>query len=233
MCLTYAIQFYKGRNGAVLSMKHLSQQQLPYICTPITGSTKEAVLSQLHTTLKTLPDMIEWRADFLQELNNTELVLQIIKDIKSQTDLPLLFTIRAQHEGGEKIALTEEEIVELLQVVCEQSAVEMIDFETSNLEKHVIDIRKVSKKHEKKLILSYHNFSETPSDEALLHRAEQAQSLGADIAKFAVMPRDKEDVYQLLQVTKELDDRLEIPIVTMSMGEMGAISRVIGWAFGS
>ena len=57
------------------------------------------------------PDLIEWRADFLTDLADTELVLGLIQEIKAKTDIPLLFTIRAVHEGGEKITLREEEKV--------------------------------------------------------------------------------------------------------------------------
>ena len=51
--------------------------------------------------------------------------------------------------------------------------------------------------------------------------------------KIAVMPENKEDVYHLLEATRKMDEQLNVPIITMSMGEKGALSRVIGWAYGS
>lgn len=211
----------------------LINKQPPYICTPITGKTKDIIFEQFETILKQEPDIIEWRADFLNDLANTTLVLDIIEEIKTKTKIPLLFTIRAEHEGGEKISITEKEKVQLIIDVCNKSTVDLVDYETSNNLKDVQEIREASGKNGKKLILSYHNFMLTPEDEELIHRAEQAQALGADIAKFAVMPNDKKDVFRLLEMTRKIDDELDIPVVTMSMGDIGGFSRIVGWAYGS
>src|SRR5699024_7212620 len=73
----------------------------------------------------------------------------------------------------------------------------------------------------------------TPSIEVLKEKAQVAVEYGADIVKIAVMTKNKEDVYHLLEATREIDEQLTVPISTMSMGEKGALSRVIGWAYGS
>lgn len=225
--------FNKEEWSGLFMKPFLQTGEAPYICAPLTGNTKEVILHQLETVIKDMPDIIEWRADFLIGLTDTSFVLEIITEIKAKTDIPLLFTIRAAHEGGEEIALTEAEKLQLLIAVCEHSMVEMIDYETSNEAKYVLKLKECSKNHHKKLILSYHNFKETPTSQELRKRAKQAQDFGADVVKFAVMPVSKEDVHQLLIATKEMDDLLEVPVITMSMGELGAISRVIGWTFGS
>lgn len=211
----------------------LNNKQLPYICTPITGKTKDVIFQQLETIVTQEPDIIEWRADFLTDLADTPLVLDIISEMKAKTNIPLLFTIRAEHEGGEKITLTENEKVQLIIEVCNKSAVDIVDYETSNNIEDVKEIREASKKSSKQLILSYHNFTVTPGDDELIKRAEQAQALGADVAKFAVMPNDKNDVFRLLEVTRTIDAKLDIPVVTMSMGDIGGLSRIVGWAYGS
>ena len=60
------------------------------------------------------------------------------------------------------------------------------------------------------------------------------QDMGADIPKIAVMPQNKADVLTLLAATEEMSrvyaDR---PIITMSMGGDGVISRLCGEVFGS
>lgn len=205
----------------------------PYICVPITGKEEEEILQQLEKIVPQSPDLIEWRADFFAHLDNVELILRLVNEIKAKTDIPLLFTIRAEHEGGEKISLTEEEKVHIICEVCRKTSVDFVDFETSNKEHSVQAISEVSKEYHKLLILSYHNFSETPDNGELIERAKQAETLGANIAKFAVMPNSKEDVFRLLEVTRKLDQILDIPVITMSMGDTGALSRIIGWAYGS
>ncbi|MGM8211254.1 type I 3-dehydroquinate dehydratase [Virgibacillus sp. W0430] len=211
----------------------LVNKKHPYICTPLTGKTKEIILNQLDTVVTQEPDIIEWRADFLSSLSETDEVIEIIDGIKSKTKIPLLFTIRAEHEGGEKISLTEKEKVQLIRAVCERTSVDMIDYETSNETNYVKTLKSIAEASNKKLILSYHNFSETPNKAEIIERAKQAESLGADIAKFAVMPNSKEDVFQLLDATREIDALLNIPVVTMSMGDIGGFSRIVGWAYGS
>lgn len=208
-------------------------EQFPAICTPLTGKTETEIMEQLKVVVTHSPDVIEWRADFFGGLANTEQVLQVIRNIKQTTDISLLFTIRAEHEGGEVISLSEEEKVQLLVDVCQQSAVELVDYETSNDEKYVKMIRSASKEAGKELILSYHNFHLTPDNDELMKRAKQAEALGADIAKFAVMPNSKADVFRLLDMTKAIDEELDVPVITMSMGDIGGLSRIVGWAYGS
>ncbi|MBO1005655.1 type I 3-dehydroquinate dehydratase [Pseudogracilibacillus auburnensis] len=208
-------------------------KKAPYICTPLTGKTKVEVLDQLEKILPQTPDLIEWRADFLTDLADVELVLALVAEIKNTTDIPLLFTIRAAHEGGEEISLTEDEKVHLISEVCRKTKVDFVDYETSNEEKFVKAIRSVSKENGKQLILSYHNFTFTPDNEEIVKRAKLAEQHGADIAKFAVMPKTQEDVLRLLEVTKTIDDLLDVPVVTMSMGDIGGLSRIVGWAYGS
>src|SRR5699024_11726468 len=48
-------------------------------------------------------------------------VLEVLAAIKEATEIPVLFTIRAQHEGGERITLKTEDKVDLLEKVCGQS----------------------------------------------------------------------------------------------------------------
>ena len=58
--------------------------------------------------------------------------------------------------------------------------------------------------------------------------------LGVDIPKLAVMPESREDVLLLMEATS-LADRLlpDKPLITMSMGAKGVVSRIAGGQFGS
>lgn len=211
----------------------INERKRPLICVPITGKTEEEILNQLDIIIEQVPDIIEWRADFFSKLHNFEQTIKIVQQINTKTEIPLLFTIRAEHEGGENILLNDEEKVQLITAICRNTSVDLIDFETSNEKQYVTTVRNVTKENDKQLILSYHHFSETPSDEELVNRAKQAEEYGADMIKLAVMPRSKEDVFRLLEVTRRIDNMIDKPIITMSMGEVGAISRVIGWIYGS
>ena len=83
------------------------------------------------------------------------------------------------------------------------------------------------------VIVSNHDFKKTPPKEELLDRLENMQELGADILKIAVMPESTEDLLTLLAATEDGGRYLKQPIVSMSMGGKGILSRVAGESFGS
>lgn len=82
-------------------------------------------------------------------------------------------------------------------------------------------------------IASNHDFAATPVPEEMLRRLTRMQALGADVAKLAVMPGCPQDVLNLLQVTLTAYETLEIPVITMSMGKQGVVSRISGPLTGS
>ncbi len=81
--------------------------------------------------------------------------------------------------------------------------------------------------------MSNHDFHKTPSDEEMIDRLEKMESFDADICKIAVMPQNKNDVVRLLNVTYTMSRKLSKPLITMSMGTIGVISRICGETFGS
>jgi 3-dehydroquinate dehydratase I len=206
----------------------------PYLCTPIIGKTEEALLEEIQKVQIKEPDIIEWRVDYFEDIEDYEKVVTVAKELKKNArGIPLLFTIRSESEGGNPTNLSQEEILSLLSYVCEDDSIEFIDYELNNPPENIKHLRHVTKKHGKSLILSYHNFSSTPQDSELLEILKNTERLGADIGKIAVMPKSHDDVLRLLHVTNLAKETLNIPIATMSMGSLGAVSRMAGWIFGS
>jgi 3-dehydroquinate dehydratase-1 len=83
------------------------------------------------------------------------------------------------------------------------------------------------------MIGSYHNFQSTPEAHVLVAKFRDAQAKGADIGKVAVMPKEPKDVLTLLAATFEASRSLDIPLISMSMGPYGSVSRMVGGVFGS
>jgi 3-dehydroquinate dehydratase-1 len=214
--------------------KPVAGGKFPIICTPLVGRTREKILDEVQVVLAKRPDILEWRVDFFEGIGDSAEVISVATHIKQAAgDIPLLFTRRSIKEGGEKIALSEEQVIALYQAVCESRQVDVVDFEMSNDPEHIALVRSASKANDIKLILSFHNFSFTPGLELLNQRFLQADQLGADIAKVAVMPRDLDDVLTLLTATLQSSQKLKIPLVSMSMGPYGSLTRLFGWTFGS
>jgi 3-dehydroquinate dehydratase-1 len=209
-------------------------EKYPLICTPLVGRNAGQLLAELSLVLAKQPDLLEWRVDFFQDIGQTDAVLALAAQIRQAAGAtPLLFTRRCQREGGEPINLNEEQVLALYGVVCASGMVDCVDFEMSNDPAHIRRLREVASANRVQLILSFHDFQATPPLDELNARFLQAQRLGADIAKIAVMPQRLEDVLTLLSATLQSSQRLDIPLISMSMGAWGSLSRLFGSAFGS
>lgn len=214
--------------------KPLGGGKLPLVCTPLVGRTRAQILSELAEIVVKRPDLLEWRVDFFDGSGDSQAVLEVAASIKTAAaGVPVLFTCRSEREGGERIALTEAEVLALYTGVCRSRSVDMVDFEMGNAPAHVCELRQLTRENDIQLILSFHDFQATPNLQVLKQRFLQAQQLGADVAKVAVMPNDAEDVLTLLAATLQSSQELEIPLISMAMGELGLLTRVFGWAFGS
>ena len=214
--------------------KPVAGGKFPLICTPLVGRTHDKILAELQVVLAKQPDILEWRVDFFDDIGNTAAVIEMARRIKQAAgEIPLLFTRRSINEGGETIALSEEHVIALYSAVCDSRQIDLIDYEMSNDPAHIRRVRAASKANDITLILSFHNFSLTPELEVLKQRLMQAEQWGADIAKIAVMPRTLDDVLTLLSATLQSSQTLKIPLISMSMGPYGSLTRLFGWTFGS
>lgn len=208
--------------------------ETPLLGTPLVGRTRERVLAEAARVLALKPDIIEWRVDFFEAIGDTPTVLDTLRALRERVGkLPLIFTRRSSREGGEPIALGEEQVLQLYEAVAASRLVDFLDFEMYNDPEHVHRVRAFTKSHKVRLILSYHNFSYTPGLEYLVQQFLEAERLGADVAMVSVMPRDRADVLTLLLATEQADHKTHIPLISMSMGPLGAVSRMIGGLFGS
>jgi len=80
------------------------------------------------------------------------------------------------------------------------------------------------------VILSAHAFDAMPPEDALRAAIERAAELGADLTKIAALAGDAEELRRLLAVTLAARDR---HVVTLAMGPMGPLSRLVLPAAGS
>jgi 3-dehydroquinate dehydratase-1 len=217
-----------------LNGKPLAGGRLPAICVPLVGRDADALAREAAAAAALGPDLLEWRVDFFAGIADTGQVLAAAARIREAAGgLPVLFTRRSQREGGQPIGLAEDQVVALYTAVCAARAVEAVDFEMANDAAHVQAVRQASRAVGVALFLSFHDFGATPAAQVLQDRFRQAARLDADVAKVAVMPRQPEDVLALLQATLAASRELAIPVVSMSMAQLGALTRLCGWVFGS
>ena len=83
------------------------------------------------------------------------------------------------------------------------------------------------------LIRAMDRFSTGSQDTLEVMLDLRMERLGADVCKIAVMPGSRADVLTLMQAAVEADEALRAPLIAISMGPMGAITRVGSELMGS
>ncbi len=209
----------------------------PLVCVPLMGEDNQEIKNQLQEivakTEETRIDIVEFRADYYKDLLNFDSLKELLNNIrKTIGDKVLLFTIRSPREGGVDRDYPKT-IEEINSFIIEQELADMVDVEFASFGENC-SLMELAKAHQIKIIMSNHDFEKTPAKEEIVSRLIRMQQLGADVAKIAVMPQSREDVVTLLTATVETYMKgLGTPIVSMSMGELGVQSRILGEVYGS
>lgn len=206
---------------------------IPKICVPIVGRTYEEIVDQAKK-IKELPaDIVEWRADWYEDVFQSENVKSVLLEIRDiLEEKPILFTFRTAEEGGEK-NIDDAAYLVLNKAVITTKCIDLIDLEIFSKASVADEVIRHAHQHDVKIIASNHDFEKTPEKTEIVRRLQKMQNLGADILKIAVMPRTEQDVQRLLEATQEMYSQAKKPLVTMSMSELGMVSRTSGEAYGS
>ena len=87
--------------------------------------------------------------------------------------------------------------------------------------------RNCSKAHQKKvlIVMSNHDFQKHQA-KMKLKTLVKTRPDGCRYSKIAVMPKSKQDVFTLMNATLKVSQQTTKPLLTMSMGQLGTISRV-------
>ncbi len=193
------------------------------------GGTPKIVLSVkdnawlAQTNRPRLFDLVEFRIDLVSSLELKSLL---------RTTIPTILTIRSKEEGGgwndselNRLSLYKKFIPHVSAVDIELSSKSILD----NVIENAHDEKKGGRPL-RKVIVSYHNFDKTPSGVELDKILKRAKAAGADIVKVATFAKDHKDIQKLARFTVENANQ---NIVTIAMGEVGALSRLFFPALGS
>lgn len=214
----------------------------PALCAPLVGRTADEVCAEAIALIDQRPDLIEWRIDHLElaadadALGAAAVALRGALASAPQRGAPrppLLITLRAVREGGAARGLDDLQRVRQLAALLRAGHADLVDLEAAADPAAIEVLRTACREVEVPLLLSAHELHRTPAVDAMVATFGRMAALGADIAKLAVMPRSASDVENLLEATALADRSLAIPLVSMSMGDLGARSRVSGHRFGS
>lgn len=200
----------------------------PKICVPIVGRNLSEILTQAQKLKPLNPDMAEWRIDWFAGAQDPQLLQTAMNALREALpQLPLLFTFRTRAEGGEQ-ACTNEQYLSICRQAIQSSCCDLVDLELFSCGEALSELTGLAKNSKVTTIFSSHHFDRTPPFEELLTIQQRMEQLGADICKIAVMPLSAQDVVTLLSATIQMSETACCPVITMSMGALGAVSRICG-----
>lgn len=199
----------------------------PKICVPVVRESLPQILKDI-SSFSALPvDILEWRMDYY----TGDLTKVISKVYSTESIKPLICTLRTRHDGG-RANITYREYGQIISAIIDTGCLDVIDIELSAGDIIVSELINRAKEKGIATIVSKHNFEFTPSVKEMLSDYKKMVKLGADMPKYAVMPRGTKDVLKLFEASLEASS-LYGPITAISMGPLGKISRVSGEYFGS
>jgi 3-dehydroquinate dehydratase/shikimate dehydrogenase len=184
------------------------------ICVAIRESTTAAAVASAVRAAK-WADLVEFRADYLQDLD--------LRELLRNKPCPAIFTLRARPEGGEYGGPEGERIRTIIEASHENA--DYVDVEFSSNWKLVLDIVP-----RQKVILSYHNFDETPAN--LEAKLDLMAATGAGILKIVTRAGCLADNVRIARLLNYAST-LRVKLIALAMGSAGIPSRILAGLWGS
>jgi 3-dehydroquinate dehydratase-1 len=168
-------------------------------------------------------DLVEVRADLFDDPEPGAMVAALRR--LRAAGRPIVFTVRAEAEGGKP--LDERRRKALYDAALPH--VDAIDTEIVSTAL-TVDLVPAARAANKLVILSAHALQATPPQDGLVSLVDRGFGLGADVVKLAAHATSMDDLRTLLAVTLAARRR---GIVTLAMGPLGPLSRLVLPAAGS
>ena len=175
---------------------------------------------KITSSSETGPDLLEIRADLLLEDSS-----DFPGDL-AQLPLPLILTVRHPSEGGKPLKNSTERAAIYRRYWDKVVAIDL-ELSTAPDFAHLIAEARASGIS---CILSYHNFTETPSLSELETMTLQTAQYGADLFKVATTTHSASQLSILLSW---VESEKNLPLAAMGMGSLGKISRPLLAQLGS
>lgn len=201
---------------------------VPKICVPLVATTKEGLVKEAQLAKDSTCEVVEWRGDLFEAVHDVEAVLATLEELrKILAEKLLLFTFRTIEEGGKR-EFSLREYQGLYETVAKSQQVDMLDVELGVAEFLGRGFIQKLKARKMVIVMSYHNFDKTPADGEMVLKVSVMKQFGADMGKISVMPHSLKDVLGLMNLSVKLQGLVELPLILISMGDLGKTTRISG-----
>ena len=180
----------------------------------VVGTISQAdTLARLGAGMERVCDIVEIRLDLIG--SNVAQWLEHAKAIEAQ-GFPVIVTIRLAHEGGQWTQ-PDEARLPLFEAALQHLSAADIELCSPSLEK----VSALARRHQRALIVSYHDFAKTPSVDELRQVMRKAANSGT-VIKIATLTQTEEDVATLRELFTET---CSVPMCLLGMGLLGSRTR--------
>ena len=188
-------------------------------CASVAEKTPKRLKQTLTKALKK-SDYAEIRFDFLNPNLVPDALQQIKKDLRK-----CVCTLRPVSEGG-KFSGSEKNRISIMKLIAEYNPF-LLDIELNSLSKNK-NLQRYLKSTGTDILLSWHNFKQTPDTSVLKKKLAQMEKISNNI-KIVTMAKSINDATQVLSLYKNNNTKL----IAFSMGNYGRISRILCLFLGS
>jgi 3-dehydroquinate dehydratase/shikimate dehydrogenase len=196
-------------------------RSLPRICVALGLSTASELSRAAETEYKDGNTFLEFRLDYLRDPHTG--INLICSFHKHYPEVHILATCRDKQNGGRFTGTLEQQLAILRDAAKAGGAVVDLEIESAERAKTTPPML-----HDfVPLIISYHNFQNTPALDGVLRRLQRIPAAAYKIATTACKPSDN---LRLLQFAREHRDS---PLIAVAMSEIGTPTRVLSLCFGS
>ena len=204
-------------------------KEIPGIALPVSPRSAGEALKTAADAADAGADLIEFRADFV-EGGKAEILSAAEAAVRGAQGVPVLFTFRTIKEGGSS-PISPEDYADLAEKAVRNLRIYGIDIELS--QPSAPELLRLARRQKVKSVLSLHRFDGTPGFSEMTDTLFRMERMGADLAKCAYMPVSPGDAARTMGASAYASGRMGIPVLSISMGEMGRDSRVSGEIYGS
>ena len=190
------------------------------ICVSVMVERPGQVLETMTRARDMGANLLEWRLDVTREPE--------VENVLQQAPLPVIATVRPSEHGGHFDGSKEEQLRLLLRAAAGGSS--YVDWEfrrEEDLPDELVSMRE-------RVILSYHNFQETPPENILKSLFSEMAAIRAGTVKVVTLAQEMEDNISLLNLIGQ-GRKQGLEVVAFCLGSLGRISRVacllVGGAF--
>ena len=195
----------------------------PAICGSVMAEKVNEMKTCVAKAIEQGADLVELRVDGLRDQAGWGKLLPV--------KVPVILTNRPEREKGGFKGDENKRIEVLLQGIAQ--GVTCIDVELSTPEPLRERVVSQAKKSGVAVLMSYHDFSLTPSIEVLTDVTKRLAGAGCDLAKIVTFAESTGEALRMLDFLAQVQDEVAVPVIAFAMGDAGKITRIAAPILGS